>query len=123
MTQHWEKSGTLSVERDRPDYGSTFVDYHIVEQLHQRLIRDIDESVLQGLDREQAREQVERATRTLVTELFPQLVGDTKEEAIDHVVDEVTGLGPIEPLLRDPTVSEAMVNSPAEVYYDRDGII
>ncbi len=123
MTQHWEKSGTLSVGRDRPDYGSAFADYHIVEQLHQKLIRDIDESVLRGLDREQAREQVERATRALVTEFFPQLVGDTKEEAIAHVVDEVTGLGPIEPLLRDPTVSEVMVNSPAEVYYERDGII
>jgi pilus assembly protein CpaF len=111
------------VRRDGPDHGSTFADYNIVEQLHQRLIRDIDESALRGLDREQAREQVERTARVLATELFPHLVGDTKEEAIAHVVDEVTGLGPIEPLLRDPTVSEVMVNSPAEVYYERDGII
>jgi pilus assembly protein CpaF len=39
------------------------------------------------------------------------------------VVDEVVGLGPIEPLLRDPTISEVMVNAPDEVYYERDGII
>jgi pilus assembly protein CpaF len=39
------------------------------------------------------------------------------------VVDEVVGLGPIEPLLRDPTVSEVMVNGPSDVYYERDGII
>jgi len=58
-----------------------------------------------------------------VAELFPQIVGDTKEEVVAHVVDEVTGHGPIEPLLRDPSVSEVMVNAPDEVYYERDGII
>jgi len=58
-----------------------------------------------------------------VAELFPQIVGDTKEEVVAHVVDDVTGHGPIEPLLRDPSVSEVMVNAPDEVYYERDGII
>ena len=54
---------------------------------------------------------------------FLQLVGDAKEDIIGRVVDEVVGLGPIEPLLRDPTISEVMVNGPDEVYYERDGII
>ena len=58
-----------------------------------------------------------------MAEQFPQLVGDTKEEVVAHVVDDVTGLGPIEPLLRDPSISEVMVNAPDEVYYERDGII
>ena len=58
-----------------------------------------------------------------MAELFPQIVGDTKEEVVAHVVDDVTGHGPIEPLLRDPSVSEVMVNAPDEVYYERDGII
>ena len=75
--------------------------YEIEDQLHQRLIRDIDESVLRGLEPEQIREQVERATRSLASDLFPELMGDAKETAVEHVVDEVTGLGPIQPLLRD----------------------
>ncbi len=50
--------------------------YEIEDQLHQRLIRDIDESVLRGLDPEQTREQVERATRSLASTLFPELMGD-----------------------------------------------
>ena len=95
----------------------------IEDQLHQRLIRDIDESVLRGLDPEQIREEVARATRALATNLFPELMGDAKELAIEHVVDEVTGLGPIQPLLRDNTISEIMINGPKEVYYERDGII
>ncbi len=95
----------------------------VEEQLHQALIRDIDESVLQGLDKEQARAQVERIAGMLASELYPRLVGDAKEEVVCHVVDEVLGLGPIEPLLGDPSISEVMVNAPDEVYYERDGII
>jgi pilus assembly protein CpaF len=95
----------------------------IEEHLHQALIRDIDESVLRGLDKDQARTQVERAARILAAELYPGLVGDAKEEAVCRVVDEVLGLGPIEPLLDDPSISEVMVNAPDEVYYERDGII
>ncbi len=97
--------------------------YEIEDQLHQRLIRDIDESVLRGLEPEQVREQVERATRSLASDLFPELMGDAKETVVEHVVDEVTGLGPIQPLLRDPTVSEIMINGPSQVYYERNGII
>lgn len=97
--------------------------YEIEDQLHQRLIRDIDESVLHDLEPEQVREQVERATRILASGLFPELMGDAKESAIEHVVDEVTGLGPIQPLLRDNTISEIMINGPKEVYYERNGII
>ena len=97
--------------------------YEIEDQIHQRLIRDIDESVLRGLEPEQVQEEVERATRALATTLFPELIGDAKEAAIEHVVDEVTGLGPIQPLLRDSTISEIMVNGPQDVYFERNGII
>ena len=93
------------------------------DQLHQRLIRDIDETVLHALEPEQVREEVARATRALASDLFPESMGDAKEITIEHVVDEVTGLGPIQPLLRDTTISEIMVNGPKEVYYERDGII
>lgn len=102
---------------------TTTHDYEVESQLHQRLIRDIDGSVMQGLDHDQLREQVERATRALASELYPYLQGDAKEAAVAHIVDEVTGLGPLEQLLRDPTISEVMVNAPDEVFFERDGII
>lgn len=92
-------------------------------QLHQRLIRELDDVAMRTLEPEVRREMVERAVRTLAAEHFPGLVGDLKEETISHVVDEVVGLGPIEPLMRDATISEVMVNSPTEVFYERDGII
>ena len=121
MTQLWQQS------RKPPslngNLGTGTREREIEEQLHQRLIRDLDDSVLRGLDPERTREHVERAARALAADLFPALVGDTKEELVGRVVDEVLGLGPIEPLLRDPSVSEVMVNAPDEVYYERDGVI
>ncbi len=98
-------------------------DREIELQLHQRLIRDLDDVAMRSLAPDVRREMVERAVRTLAAEHFPNLVGDTKEETISHVVDEVVGLGPIEPLMRDPSVSEVMVNGPTEIYYERDGVI
>jgi len=98
-------------------------DYELEEQLHQRLIRELDDTAIRGLDKDRARELVERAARTLAAQLFPALVGDAKEEIVHRVANEVVGLGPLEGLLRDDSVSEVMVNAPGEVYFEREGII
>jgi pilus assembly protein CpaF len=92
-------------------------------QLQELLIQDLDDSALYGLDQEHMRERVEQAARALAAIAFPRLVGDTKELVIGHVVDEMVGLGPIEGLLRDPGISEVMINAPDEIYVERDGVL
>jgi len=44
-----------------------------------------------------------------------------RDQAIQSVLDETLGLGPLEPILRDPSVTEIMVNGPADVFVERDG--
>jgi pilus assembly protein CpaF len=100
-----------------------FDDLDVEDRIHARLIRDLDDAVLRGTDRDRVREQVEQGARTVAAQLFPALAGDHKEEVVSRVVDEVLGLGPIEPLLRDPSVSEVMVNGASEVYYERNGVL
>jgi pilus assembly protein CpaF len=127
MAQSWQprnsnpngslRGNSALADSDRSD------EREIESQLHQRLIRDLDDVALRRLDPDARRDMVERALRTLAAEHFSGLVGDLKEEIIGHVADEVVGLGPIEPLLRDPSISEVMVNGPDEVYYERDGVI
>jgi pilus assembly protein CpaF len=95
----------------------------IEEKLHQRLIQQLEDRELQNEDLEHIRRQVERSARSILAEEYSYLVGDDKEDIVGHVVDEVTGLGPIEPLLRDPGISEVMVNAPDEIYVERDGVI
>jgi pilus assembly protein CpaF len=122
MTQAWDRAQTFN--RTRP-WARAYDDrnHEIEAQLHQHLIRQLDDAALRRLEPERAREEVRKAARQLASQLFPTLVGDDKEEVIERVLNDILGLGPIQPLLDDPTVSEVMVNAPDEVYYERDGII
>jgi pilus assembly protein CpaF len=89
--------------------------------LHQRLIEELDPNKLQGLDPERAREAVEAAARTLIAQEMPGIVGTVRDELVATVADEVLGLGPIEPLIKDPSVSEIMVNDSDQIFYEKEG--
>ena len=98
-------------------------DEDTVSLVHRRLIQDMDLAAVENLGPERGREAVEAGVRSLVAELGPQLFGERKELVIRRVVDDAIGLGPLEPLVNDPTISEIMVNAPDEIYFERDGII
>jgi pilus assembly protein CpaF len=89
--------------------------------LHQRLIEELDPNKLEGLGKDKAREAVEQAARTLIAQEMPGIVGTTRDELVAAVADEVLGLGPLEPLLRDASISEVMVNAPDTVFYEKEG--
>ncbi|MCJ7492158.1 MAG: hypothetical protein MUP15_08420, partial [Dehalococcoidia bacterium] len=101
----------------------TAQDFEIVFAVHQHLLREMDLQAVEKLDTAQAHEAVERAARALMGEIAPSVYGEEKERIVQRVVDEAIALGPIEPLLADPTISEVMVNAPDEVFYERDGVI
>jgi len=90
-------------------------------KLHQRLIEELDPSKLEGLEPEKARAAVETAARALIAQEMPGIVGVTRDELVTAVADEVLGLGPIEGLVRESTVSEIMVNAPDTVFYEKEG--
>ena len=69
--------------------------------------------------RQRRRELRDRLKRGLVERLGLSEVA----ALVGQVIDEVVGLGPLQPLLDDPTISEVMVNGCASVYYERDGRI
>jgi pilus assembly protein CpaF len=98
-------------------------EFALVFTVHQHLLREMDLQAVEKLDTAQAHEAVERAARALMGEIAPSVYGEEKERIVQRVVDEAIALGPIEPLLADPTVSEVMVNAPDEVFYERDGVI
>lgn len=98
-------------------------DEALVYKIHQRLIQEVDIKAIEQLGPDSGRQAVEAATRTLIAEMAPALYGERKEMVVKRVVDDAVGLGPIEPLVNDPSVSEVMVNSPDEIYFERDGII
>jgi pilus assembly protein CpaF len=98
-------------------------DEALVQRVHQRLIQEMDLKAVEKLSPDRGREAVEVAVRSLVSEMGPSLYGERKEIIVRRIVDDAVGLGPLEPLVKDPSISEIMVNAPDEVYFERDGII
>jgi pilus assembly protein CpaF len=92
-------------------------------RLHELLIEELEHGALEGLDQRQQREAVVRAARELITQENLQLGGVSRDEMLESVADEVLGLGPLEPLLRDPAVTEIMVNDIDKIYYEQEGRI
>jgi len=93
----------------------------LVYRFHQRLIDELEAEKLEAMPPDKRRRAVEEAVKALLArESLNALVRDA---VATRVVDEVVGLGPIEPLLHDSSISEVMVNSPEEVYFERDGIM
>lgn len=95
----------------------------LVYEIHQRLIQEMDLAALERHPPEAAREAVEATVRALVGEMAHGLYGEAKEALVKATLDEAVGLGPIQALVDDRTLSEVMINAPDEVYFERDGVI
>ena len=89
--------------------------------LHRRLLERINLERLAEIDAPRVRNEVRSAVSALVAEEDPQLAEDQKERVIDEVLNEVFGLGPLEPLMADPTVSDILVTTPDLVHVERRG--
>jgi pilus assembly protein CpaF len=98
-------------------------DEQTVQLVHHRLIQEVDIKAVERLGADRSMEAVEMATRALVAEVATSLYGERKEQIVRRVVDDAVGLGPLQPLVKDGSISEIMVNSPEEIYFERDGII
>ena len=92
-------------------------------RLHQRLLDMMNLSALEMMPTEEIRTEVAAMVRELlVAEAVPMSAKDQSQLTSD-ILDEVLGLGPLEPLLKDPTIADIMVNTHARVYIERQGKI
>jgi len=91
-------------------------------ELHRRLIERLDLEALEQISDEAT---VVRQIRQAVTELLraesTPLSQAEREDVTEQIVYEVIGLGPIEPLFRDRTVTDILVNGPKDIYVERGG--
>ncbi|HET7738821.1 MAG TPA: ATPase, T2SS/T4P/T4SS family, partial [Tepidiformaceae bacterium] len=92
-------------------------------RLHELLIEELEHGALDGLQPQQQREAVVRAARELIQQEGISLGGASRDELIQAVADEVLGLGPLEPLLRDASVTEVMVNDVDKIFFEQEGRI
>ena len=91
--------------------------------LHRSLITDFDHRVLAEMPLEEARLIVIAMARQIVDTDVPDSFDASRVQLLNELVDDIIGLGPIETLLRDSTVSEIMVNGAERIYVERFGRI
>ncbi|MEN6346658.1 MAG: CpaF family protein [Armatimonadia bacterium] len=97
---------------------------HLAEakvKVHQKLLRETEFTVLQHMSQTQLLERIQYLTDIVSDEMGVSFSAKTREQLQNEVLNEVTGYGPIQPFLDDPTVSEVMVNGPKMVYVEREG--
>jgi len=104
--------------------GLSFKEYQeLKSNVHRDLISRVDLERVATQRDEYMRGQVLSVIQDLVGNLKTPLSGRERERLSLEVLDEVFGLGPLEPLLQDPTVNDILVNGPKQVYVERAGIL
>jgi len=97
--------------------------FEFKSKIHERLLDIIDLSLIESVDKEKLDKQIRHLTEKILLEQANVLPLNFKEREtiISEIVDEVLGLGPLEPFLKDPTISDILVNSYKQIYVERYG--
>ncbi|WEM45620.1 CpaF family protein (plasmid) [Photobacterium sp. DA100] len=93
----------------------------IKEDIIDELYKTIDLSLLESLPLEQAHEQIAEMSSMLLLDKDVPLNAEGRKRVIEEIGDEILGLGPLEPLLKDQSISDILVNSSRQIYVERKG--
>jgi pilus assembly protein CpaF len=91
--------------------------------LHRKLLDQINLETLASIDNDRIRAEVRQAVLSIVENEPTLLTASEKLQISEEVLHEVFGLGPLEPLLQDPTISDILVNGYKNVYVERGGLL
>jgi pilus assembly protein CpaF len=110
-----------------PGSGSDSTGQHSFQEmksrLHRTLINRMDLTKLSSLTSEQVHAEVSRLAEVVLAQEAMPLSAAERERLVSDVQHELFGLGPLEPLLKDPTISDILVNSHDTIYIERRGKI
>ncbi len=95
----------------------------IKADVHRKLLGRLNLETLAKTDRSRAEAEIRSLTASLLAEARAPLTLGEREAILGDVLDEVFGFGPLEPLLRDKTVNDILVNTASHVYVERDGVL
>ena len=90
-------------------------------KIHRKLIERIDFSNVDLIEKDLLSKEIGRIIESLVTEEYTPLSGSERERLVVDILHETFGLGPIEPLLYDPDISDILVNRYNQVYVEKFG--
>jgi pilus assembly protein CpaF len=103
------------VQPPRPQY------IELKANVHRKLLNRLNLEALASVERARAESEIRTLLFDLIAEEGMPLSMTEREAILGDVIDEVFGLGPLEPLLRDATISDILVNTYKQVYVERSG--
>ena len=113
-------SPAIEVHSDEDDANETEFQ-QIKEDLHRQVIGRIDLSFIGTMNDRELRNEIRRVSEQLLATEATHLTSDQRERLVTEVIAETFGLGPLEALLKDPTISDIMINGASTVYVERKG--
>ncbi len=122
-------AGRLLQKRKQEKKEEVFDPYReLREEVQERLVRQVDQEALSAVKNEEDRHAI---VRNAISDILSKVVAEkqmsmtrqTQQRLVQELCDDVLGLGPLEPLLADPEVSEIMVNGPGKIYVIKEGKI
>src|SRR5256712_12405635 len=117
-------ANALPTGEDKKRGGLSFKVYQdLKSSVHRDLLNRLDLEKVATVRDERTRAQALTVIQDLVANLQTPMSGRERERLSLEVLDEVFGLGPLEPLLQDPTLNDILVNGPKQVYVERAGIL
>ena len=87
--------------------------------LRERVIEQIEPSVAATVSRDVLRRQIEEIIHGIANQERLELSGREQFQLADEIADDMTGYGPLRPLLLDESINDIMVNGPSNVYVER----
>ncbi len=91
--------------------------------VHRSLLQTLDLAAARNMSPEQLHEECSRRVDQMLSKLHRPLTGPEKNNLVRDVMDEIFGLGPLEEILRDNTISDILVNGPNRIYIEREGVL
>src|SRR5450631_4122648 len=89
--------------------------------IHSKLVEKLDFTRVKDLASDALRRDIRRVVEHLCDTENPLLNRMERERLIDEILDETLGFGPLEALLKDPTISDILINGPHKIYVERRG--
>ena len=120
LQAHQANAQGVVVLRPEPGLGHTAYQ-ELKVRIHQRLLDRVDLSVMESLTPERLKEEIAILVERLLSEEAMVVNDSERASLVRDIQHEMLGLGPLEPLLADPTISDILVNSHSQVYVERRG--
>jgi len=108
---------------DRPGAANAARQSDLKSKVHRKLLLSLNSETLRLISKERLRGEIGRAVEKLLLQENIPMTLPERDRVIEEILDEVFGLGPLEPLLKDAAITDILVNNYAKVYVERRGVL